>query len=51
MAAIWVWLASNWQVLALTILSIDAALIPLFPNLGLLVTIKNFLGGLVSPKV
>ena len=43
------WLAANWQSLVVAILAIDAALIPLFPSAGFLVSIKNFLSGVV-PK-
>lgn len=42
------WIVANWQNLLLAILAIDAALIPLFPNSGLLVTIKNILSGLTN---
>lgn len=35
------WLAANWQALAIAILAIDAALIPIFPNAGILKTIQN----------
>lgn len=43
------WLAANWQSVLLAVLAIDAALIPLFPSTGILVTIKNLLTGL-TPK-
>lgn len=43
------WLAANWMAVVVAVLAIDAALIPLFPNAGFLVTIKNFLAGVV-PK-
>lgn len=43
------WLSANWQPLLLCILAIDSALIPLFPNAGILGTIKTFLAG-VAPK-
>lgn len=43
------WLAANWQSVLLAVLAIDAALIPLFPSAGILVTIKNLLTGL-APK-
>jgi hypothetical protein len=42
------WLIANWQTLLLAILGIDAALIPLFPSAGILVTIKNLLSGVKS---
>ena len=42
------WLLSNWQNLLLGILAVDAALIPLFPNVGLFVSIKNALSNLVK---
>jgi hypothetical protein len=43
------WLSANWSQLLVAILAIDAALIPLFPSAGLLVTIKNVLSSL-GPK-
>lgn len=43
------WIQANWQALVLAVLAIDAALIPLFPNAGFLVSIKNFLSGF-QPK-
>ena len=43
------YLSANWQPILLCILAIDSALIPLFPNAGILGTIKNFLSS-VAPK-
>jgi len=43
------WLLANWQTLLLAVLAIDSALIPLFPQAGILGTIKNALSG-VAPK-
>jgi hypothetical protein len=43
------WLQANWVQLAVAILYVDAVLIPLFPQAGFLVTIKNLLSGVV-PK-
>jgi len=43
------WLAANWQQLLLAILAIDAALIPLFPKAGFLVSIKNLLSNFKPP--
>lgn len=43
------WLSANWQNLLIAILAIDAALIPLFPSVGFLVTIKNLLAGITQP--
>ena len=40
------WLLANWQPLVLAILAIDAALIPLFPNAGLLKSIQSALSAL-----
>lgn len=40
------YVVSNWpsiQAVIVAILAVDAALIPIFPNAGLLVTIKNLL--------
>jgi hypothetical protein len=44
----WVWLQANWSQLLISILAIDAALIPLFPKAGFLVTIKNFISSFGS---
>jgi len=46
MSSVISWLVANWQPLVIAILAIDSALIPLFPNEGILVTIKNLLSGL-----
>lgn len=37
------WLASNWKELLLALLAVDAAIIPIFPNAGILKTIQTFL--------
>lgn len=37
------WLIANWQSLVLALLAIDAALIPIFPKVGVLGTIKTLL--------
>jgi len=44
------WITANWQNVLLLILAVDAALIPLFPNEGILVTIKNILTGVMPNK-
>jgi len=43
------WLLANWMQVLVALLAIDAALIPIFPNAGILVTIKNFIVGVI-PK-
>lgn len=43
------WLAANWMQIVVAVLAIDSALIPIFPSVGILVSIKNFLAG-VAPK-
>lgn len=43
------WLQANWMAVVVAVLAIDAALIPLFPNAGWLVWLKNFLSGF-APK-
>lgn len=43
------WLIANWQSIVVAILAIDAALIPLLPNVPLLVKIKDALSK-VAPK-
>lgn len=40
------WLYANWMQVVVAVLAIDSALIPLFPSVGVLVTIKNFLSGI-----
>ena len=44
------WFMANWQNVLLLVLAVDAALIPLFPQVGVLVTIKNLLAKFVTPK-
>lgn len=44
------WLMANWQTLLLALLAIDAALIPLFPKVQILVSIKNALSGIAEKK-
>ena len=43
MASVISWLSANWQPLVIALLAIDAALIPLFPNAGILKTISTYL--------
>lgn len=43
------WLLAHWQQVLLLVLAVDAALIPLFPNAGLLVAIKDLISKLVPP--
>lgn len=43
------WLMAHWMEVLLAVLAIDKALMPLFPNVHLLVVIKDFLSG-VTPK-
>lgn len=43
------WLAANWQTLAIALLAVDAAIIPLFPNAGILKKIQTVLSD-VAPK-
>lgn len=43
------WLAANWQSIVVAILAIDAALIPIFPKVGILASIKTALTPL-APK-
>lgn len=43
------WLIAHWKDLGLALLAIDVALIPILPNLKLLVKIKDILVGLL-PK-
>lgn len=42
------WLAANWMQVVVAILAIDSALIPLFPSVGIFVSIKNFLSGVAK---
>lgn len=50
MSSVFSWIVGNWQPLIIAVLAIDAALIPLFPNEGFLVTIKNLLSGIKPPS-
>ena len=43
------WLMANWQQVLLIVLAVDSALIPIFPNVGILGAIKNILSGVSSP--
>lgn len=43
------WIVANWQPVVVAVLAIDAALIPLFPNAGILGKIKAALSD-VAPK-
>lgn len=43
------WLSANWVQVAVAILAVDSALLPLFPQSGLLLKIKDILSGVV-PK-
>jgi hypothetical protein len=43
------WFVTNWQAVVVAVLAIDAALIPLFPNAGILGKIKSLLSD-VAPK-
>lgn len=43
------WFMAHWQDAVLALLAIDAVLIPLFPQVGFLVSVKNFLTGF-APK-
>jgi hypothetical protein len=45
MQAVLQWFLANWMQVVVSLLAIDAALIPIFPNAGILVGIKNFLSG------
>lgn len=45
-----VWFMAHWRDLLMAVLGIDAALIPLFPEVPFLVKIKNFLGSLFPSK-
>lgn len=50
MADFVVWLGAHWKDVAMAIIAIDYALIPLIPNAGFLVVIAKFLSGLVGSK-
>lgn len=49
MKAVWDWLLANWSQLLVSVLAIDAALLPLFPDSGLLKKIKELLSA-AGPK-
>lgn len=42
------WLVAHYKDVVLAVLAIDAALIPLLPNVPFLVKIKDFLSGVVK---
>lgn len=45
------WISANWVQITVSLLAIDVALIPVFPEVQLLVKIKNVLMGVVpAPK-
>ncbi len=48
MANVITWLSANWMQILVALLAIDAALIPIFPNVTLFVKIKTFLTGVTS---
>jgi hypothetical protein len=39
------WLIDHWQAIAVVVLVLDQALIPIFPQVPFLVTLKNLLTG------
>lgn len=43
-----VWLSAHWKDVLLAVLAIDSALIPLFPQAGILGKIKDALSGFVT---
>lgn len=49
MQAVIQWVLANWQPVLLAVLAIDSALIPLFPNAGILGKLKDALSS-VEPK-
>lgn len=42
------WIVAHWKDVVVAVLAIDSALIPLFPAVGILGKIKDFLSGVVS---
>ena len=45
MSGVITWLAANWMPIVVALLAVDSALIPIFPNAGILKTIQNALTG------
>lgn len=43
MSSVISWLLANWMQVVVSLLAIDAALIPIFPNAGILKTIQSYL--------
>lgn len=43
------WLTANWKEVLLIVLAIDAALVPVFPSVGLLASIQTLLKNLTTP--
>lgn len=37
------WVTTNWQAIVVALLAVDAALIPIFPNAGILKTLSGYL--------
>lgn len=44
------WIAANWMQVAVAILAVDAALIPLLPNVPFLKQVYDALSKVVPPK-
>jgi hypothetical protein len=42
------WFLAHWKDLLIAVLGVDAALLPLFPQSGILLKIKDFLSGIVN---
>ena len=49
MQAVFTWIVANWQPVVIALLAIDAALIPVFPNVTIFEKIKSWLTPIV-PK-
>lgn len=48
MSAVISWIVANWMQVLVAVLAIDAALIPIFPDSGLLKSIQSFLSNIVK---
>ena len=44
-ASVIAWFSANWMPIVVALLAVDAALIPLFPNAGILKSIQGWLQG------
>ena len=44
------WLSAHFMDVVVAVVAVDAAFIPLFPQVGMLIKVRDVLGGLVPKK-